>query len=182
MSGQNALRAVAGGYPECMLHADLNTEEELYVRSWVRLGAEPELLEQYLSLLELGPREAQDEPELRIGLRPAGGSLCTSAPGLDVSVSGLSAGSATSCSGFALQPEQWYCLQAHVKRQDRRLDYELAVDGVSVLSASDVRLGNGWNDRQWYFKLGRASYGASAAGSVWHDDVAVGREPVPCGL
>jgi hypothetical protein len=182
VSGQNALRALAGGYPECMLHADLNMEGELYIRSWVRLGAEPGLLDQYLSLLELGPRAAQDEPELRIGLRPAGGSLCANSPGLDVSVSGLSSGSATGCSGFALQPEQWYCLQAHVKRQGRRLDYELTVAGVSVLSASDVRLGNGWDDRQWYFKLGRASYGASAAGSVWHDDVAVGREPLPCGL
>jgi hypothetical protein len=181
VSGQSALRATAGGYPECMVHADLNTEEEVYLRSWVRLDAEPELLEQYLTLLELGTRQAQDEPELRIGLRPAGGSLCPSSPGLDVSVSGLSGGSATGCSGFALEPERWYCLQARVKRQDRRLDYELAVDGVNVLSASDVRLGNGWNERQWYFKLGRAAYGASTKGAVWHDDVAVGREPVPCG-
>jgi len=181
VSGQNALRAAAGGYPECMLHADLNTEEEVYLRSWVRLGPEPEQLEQYLSLLELGPSEAQDEPELRIGLRPAGGSLCTGSPGLDVSVSGLSGGAATGCSGFALEPERWYCLQAHVERQGRRLDYDLAVDGVGVLSASDVALGNGWSDRQWYFKVGRAVYGASAAGSVWHDDVAVGLEPVPCG-
>jgi hypothetical protein len=164
-----------------MLHADVHTEEELYVRSRVQLGAEPELLEQYLTLLEFGAREAQDDPELRIGLRPAGGDLCTSSPGLDVSVSGLANGSSTSCSGFALEPAQWYCLQAHVKRQGRRLDYDLAVDGVSVLSASDIRLGTGWNDRQWYFKVGRAAYGASPPGSVWHDDVAVGREPVPCG-
>jgi hypothetical protein len=180
VSGKNALRAAAGGYPECMLHADLNKEEEVYIRSWVQLGPEPELLEQYLSLLELGAREAQDEPELRIGLRPAGGSLCASSPGLDVSSSGVANGSTTACSGFALEPGQWYCLQAHVKRQGRRLDYELAVDGVNVLSASDLRLGASWDD-QWYFKLGRAAYGASPPGSVWHDDVAVGREPVPCG-
>jgi hypothetical protein len=182
VSGAKSLRADAGGYPECMLHAELGSEAEVYLRSWVRLGPEPDLRAQYLSLLELGPRVAQDDPELRIGLRPAGmGGLCPALPGLDVSVSGLQSGSQTSCSGFALEPERWYCLQAHVKRESRRLDYELSVDGVSVLSASDVRLGNAWNDQSWYFKVGRAAYGQSPIGSVWHDDVAVGREPLPCG-
>jgi hypothetical protein len=181
VSGTKALLAVAGGYPECMLHAELQQRDEVYLRSWVRLGPEPELLDHYLSLIELGARQAQDDPELRIGLRPSGGSLCASAPGLDVSVSGLQSGSATGCSGFAIEPERWYCLQAHVKRQARSLDYELAVDGTSVLSASDVRLGPNWNDRSWYLKVGRATYGESAAGSVWHDDVAVGQEPLPCG-
>ncbi|HEU4582460.1 MAG TPA: hypothetical protein VFS67_29585 [Polyangiaceae bacterium] len=191
VSGSQALLATPGGYPECMLHARLpagmspagmlEQRDEVYVRSWVRLGPEPELLENYLTLIELGARAAQDDPELRIGLRPAGGSLCASAPGLDVSVSGLQSGSATGCSGFALEPERWYCLQAHVKRQARNLDYELSVDGAGVLSASGVRLGPNWNDRDWYLKVGRAAYGESAAGSVWHDDVAVGQEPVPCG-
>ena len=68
-----------------------------------------------------------------------------------------------------------------MKRQARNLDYELSVDGAGVLSASGVRLGPNWNDRDWYLKVGRAAYGESAAGSVWHDDVAVGQEPVPCG-
>lgn len=181
VSGSKALLAVAGGYPECMLHARLEQRDEVYLRSWVRLGPEPELLEQYLSLMELGAREAQDDPELRIGLRPAGGSLCASAPGLDVSVSGLQSGSATGCSGFAIEPERWYCLQAHVTRQARSLDYELSVDGTSVLSAADVRLGPNWNDRGWYLKVGRAAYGESATGSVWQDDVAVSQEPLPCG-
>jgi hypothetical protein len=180
-SGVKSLRADAGGYPECMLHADLDTEEEVYVRSWVRLGPEPDLRAQYSSLLEFGPRAAQDEPELRIGLRPQGSDLCTTTPGLDVSVSGLPSGSATSCSGFTLEPERWYCLQVHVKRLTRGLDYELSVDGASVLSASDLRLGAAWNDQHWYFKVGRAAYGLSARGSLWHDDVAVGREPLPCG-
>jgi hypothetical protein len=181
VSGAKSLRADPGGYPECMLHADLNSEAEVYVRSWVRLGPEPDLRAQYLSLLELGPRAAQDDPELRIGLRPAGGSLCPATPGLDVSVSGLKSGSETGCSGFALEPERWYCLQAHVKRSRSSLDYELSVDGASVLSASDVRLDKGWDDPRWYFKVGRAAYGQSPSGAIWHDDVAVGREPQPCG-
>jgi hypothetical protein len=186
VSGTKALLATGGGYPECMLHALLpagmpDQRDELYVRSWVRLGPEPELLQRYLTLIELGARPAQDDPELRIGLRPQGGSLCTSAPGLDVSVSGLQSGSSTGCSGFAIEPERWYCLQAHVTRQARSLDYELSVAGTSVLSATDVRLGPNWNERSWYLKVGRAAYGENATGSVWQDDVAVSQEPLPCG-
>jgi hypothetical protein len=79
-----ALLSQQGGYPECMLHADLGEQADFYVRSRVRLGPEPELREQYLSLLEIGARAAQDEPELRVGSRPSGGSLCGNTPGLDV--------------------------------------------------------------------------------------------------
>jgi hypothetical protein len=143
-SGLSALGTAAGGYPECMLHAELEEEPELYLRSWVRLGEEPGLSQQYLTLLELGPEEDEDEPELRIGLRPPGGSLCGASPGLDVSVSGLQgSGPATACSGVQLEPERWYCLQAHVVRDGRRMSYELSVDGTEVLSAEELRLGPG---------------------------------------
>ena len=187
VSGTKALRANSGGYPECMLHADLGQEGELYVRSWVRLGAEPPLPgaelplpEEYLSLLELGGRETQDEPELRIGVRPSGGSLCANAPGLDVSVSGIGGGSKTDCSGVVLEPEEWYCLQAHVTREGPRLSISLAVDGQNVLEQQYERLGPGWNGPSSFLKLGQAAYGPSARGSVWHDDVAVGRQPLSC--
>jgi len=184
VSGVRALRANSGGYPECMLHAELGRElgeeTDLYIRSWVRLGPEPELREVYLSLLELGPRESQDEPELRIGLRPSGGSLCEAAPGLDVSVSGIGGGSATDCSGVVLEPERWYCLQAHVTRAGQRLGVSLAVDGESVLEQEYERLGRGWDAADSYLKLGQAAYGPSARGAVWHDDVAVGRQPLSC--
>jgi len=179
-SGVKALRANSGGYPECMLHADLGDERDLYVRSWVRLGAEPQLREVYLSLLELGPQESQDEPELRIGLRPSGGSLCKTAPGLDVSVSGIAGGPATDCSGVVLEPERWYCLQAHVTREGSRLGVRLAVDGEDVLEQEYERLGPGWNGPGSFLKLGQAAYGPSARGAVWHDDVAVGRQPLSC--
>lgn len=179
-SGVSALGTTAGGYPECMLHAELEEEPELYLRSWVRLGSEPGLREQYLTLLELGPEEDEDEPELRVGLRPAGGSLCGATPGLDVSISGLQgSGPAADCSGVQLEPERWYCLQAHVVRDGRRLSYEVSLDGAQVLSAAELRLGAAWDD-ELYFKVGRAAYGASPAGSLWHDDVAVSRLPLPC--
>lgn len=178
-SGASALRANAGGYPECMLHAELEEEPELYLRSWVQLGPEPGLREQYVTLLELGPEEDEDEPELRIGLRPAGGSLCGDSPGLDVSVSGLQgSGPSADCSGAQLEPERWHCLQAHVVRDGRRLTYELSLDGVPLL-ANELRLGPAWDD-ELYLKVGRAAYGVSPEGSIWHDDVAVSRSPLPC--
>ena len=181
-SGSKALRADTGGYPECMLHADLTAETDVYVRSLVRLGPEPELLGQYVSLLEWGPLQSQDEPEIRIGLRPNDGSgLCPEAPGLDVSVSGLTDGSATDCTGVNFEAERWYCVQAHLTRAEGLLSVSLAVDGVTLLERDYTTVADAWKEQGLYFKLGRAAYGQSALGSLWHDDVAVGREPLPCG-
>jgi hypothetical protein len=180
LSGSKALRTASGGYPECMLHADLEGETDVFVRAWIRLGSEPDLLREYFSLLEWGPSEDQDEPELRIGLRPGSGGLCPASPGLDVSVSGLEGGTATDCTGFTFEPERWYCVQAHLTRDSKQLSISLAVDGETLLEQDYTSLGAGWRESSSYFKLGRAAYGASATGSVFHDDVAVSREPVPC--
>jgi hypothetical protein len=177
--GAKALRADGGGYPECMLHMDLQGEADVFVRSWVRL--QPELLDHYVSLLEWGPEANQDDPEVRIGSRPSAGSLCPTSPGLDVSVSGLASGSATDCTGFALEPERWYCLQAHVTRSATSVGVALSVDGEMLLERSYESLNQEWNSSGFYFKLGRAAYGASGPGALWHDDVAVGLELPPCG-
>jgi hypothetical protein len=180
-SGSKALRADTGGYPECMLHADLQGATDVFVRTFVRLGSEPDLLAQYFSLLEWGPLQSQDEPEVRIGLRPiGGGGLCPESPGLDVSVSGLAGGSATDCTGFGFEAERWYCVQAHLKRADGLLSVSLAVDGETLLEKDYPTLTGPWKDSSLFFKLGRAAYGQNALGSLWHDDVAVGREPLPC--
>jgi len=180
-SGSKALRADSGGYPECMLHVDLEGDADVFVRSWIRIGSEPELLQQYMSLLEWGPQGSQDEPEVRIGLRPNGGSVCPTTPGLDVSVSVLAAGSATDCTGVGLEAEQWYCVQAHLALSEAGLSVSLALDGETLLEQDYSDLAASWRSAGLFFKLGRAAYGASARGSLWHDDVAVGREPMPCG-
>lgn len=174
-----ALRADGGGYPECMLHMDLRGETDVFVRSWIRV--QPELLDQYVTLLELGPEAARDEPEVRIGSRPNAGSLCSASPGLDLSVSGLASGSATDCTGFTLSPERWYCVQAHVTRSGTSLGVSLSVDGEVLIERSYESLNPPWNTDGFYLKLGRAAYGSSGPGSLWHDDVAVGLEPPPCG-
>jgi hypothetical protein len=177
--GARALRAAGGGYPECMPHIDLSSEADVFVRSWIRVEAE--VLDEYVSLLEWGPEPSQDEPEIRIGARPSGGSLCPETPGLDVSVSGLAAGSATDCSGFTLEPGRWYCVQARVTRSGSSLSVSLTVDGEALVEREYSSLNAPWSGSGFYFKLGRAAYGASGSGSLWHDDVAVGREPLPCG-
>jgi hypothetical protein len=178
VSGMHALRADAGGYPECMLHAAVSGENDLYVRTHVLLGpgTEPG---QYLSLLEFGTRASQDDPELRIGIRAAGDGTCAAAPGLDVSGSGLSGGAKTACSGLTLEQQRWYCLEAHLVRNDRQLSVSVSVDGASAVDASFTGT-NAWAAPDLFVKLGRADYGKSGPGSVWHDDVAISREPLPC--
>jgi hypothetical protein len=191
-SGTHALRADGGGYPECMLHADLSGQDDVYVRTRVFIagdesgvaglgdsGAPGAPLSQYLSLFEFGARAAQDDPELRIGVRPAIDSLCPGVPGVDVSGSGLVGGPATECTGFELLPERWYCIEAHLMRSGGNLSVNVAVDGTELV-ARDFTGSAAWATRGLFFKIGRASYGASGGGSLWHDDVAVGREPLPC--
>lgn len=178
-SGTRALRADDGGYPECMLHADSSGEAEVFVRTRVYLGDGDALIGQYLSLLEFGARPDQDDPELRIGVRPTSDSICA-APGLDVTGTGLSTGSRTDCTGFVLEPARWYCIEGHLTRSEGNLNLTLSVDGEEVI-ARDFVGASVWNGSDLFVKVGRAAYGASGSGSVWHDDVAVGRQPTPCG-
>jgi hypothetical protein len=179
-SGTKALRGDDGGYPECMLHAPLSGERDVYVRTRLFLDGEADLFSQYLSLLEFGSRAAQDDPELRIGLRQAPGSgACQEAPGIDVSGSGLSSGPGTSCTGFSLEPSRWYCLAAHLVRNDAILSLSVSIDGAELL-VRDFAGTDEWFGEDLFLKVGRASYGASGLGSVWHDDVAVSRQPIPC--
>jgi hypothetical protein len=178
-SGTNALRAGPGGYPECMLHAELSGEGDIYVRTRIFIENSVELLSEYLTLIEFGVHAAQDDPELRIGVRPQLDGVCPGAPGLDVTGSGLSMGTATACTGFVLQPERWYCLEAHLVRAGANSSVSVSIDGAA-LAARDFAGAEAWATPELYVKLGRASYGVSGVGSVWHDDIAVGRQPIPC--
>ncbi|HTV20320.1 MAG TPA: hypothetical protein VMG12_16665 [Polyangiaceae bacterium] len=179
-SGTRALRADDGGYPECMLHADSSGEAELFVRTRVYLGDGEAQVGQYVSLLEFGARPDQDDPELRIGVRPVVDSICTT-PGLDVTGTGLSTGSRTDCTGFVLEPARWYCIEGHLTRSGADLNLTISVDGAEVttrqFTGSSV-----WSGSDLFVKLGRAAYGVSGSGSVWHDDIAVSRTPTPCGF
>jgi hypothetical protein len=178
-SGSKALRADDGGYPECMLHADLSGEGELFVRTRVYLGDGDALIGQYLSLLEFGARRDQDNPELRIGVRPTNDNICET-PGLDVTGTGLTTGSRTDCTGFALEPARWYCIEGHLTRAGANLSLTISVDGDEVITR-DFAGSSAWDGSDLFVKVGRAAYGASGSGTVWHDDVAVSRQSMPCG-
>lgn len=178
-SGIKALRADDGGYPECMLHADSSGEAEVFVRTRVYLGDGDALIGQYLSLLEFGARPDQDDPELRIGVRPTNDNICAT-PGLDVTGTGLSTGSRTDCTGFVLEPARWYCIEGHLTRSGGNLNLTISVDGEEVI-ARDFVGASVWDGSDLFVKLGRAAYGAAGSGTVWHDDIAVSRQPTPCG-
>jgi hypothetical protein len=176
-SGTQVLQATGAGYPGCMVHADVSGEDELYLRSWVRLGAPSTDSGHHVALLELGPRSNQDDPELRIGMRAD--APCTN-PGIDVTVGGLSAGERTECSGVDLNADQWYCLQAHVLKQNGSITFDVRVDGAEVVPETTYTgLNAEWTDAL-FFKFGRASYGGNNTWSIWHDDVAVGTSPIGC--
>ncbi|HWO14502.1 MAG TPA: hypothetical protein VNN80_33585 [Polyangiaceae bacterium] len=178
-SGTNAVRADDGGYPECMLHADVGDADEIYVQSHVFLGPEPALLGEYLSLIELGPSATRDDPELRVGLRPATGGPCDGAPGVDLGGSGFVGGTPAACSGAQLERERWYCLEVHLARLDREMNVTVSVDGDAVLQ-QELVAGAAWDAPELFLKLGRAAYGASGSGALWHDDVVVSRAPISC--
>jgi hypothetical protein len=178
-SGNRALLASDGGYPECMLHADVGAEAELFVRTSVFVASDGDLLSQYVSLLELGISATRDDPELRVGLRPAEGGPCDGNPGLDVTASGLVGGTTTGCSGVPLEVDRWHCLEVHLSRTGRNASLSVSLDGAAVLE-QDVVGGPEWAEPGTVIKLGRAAYGKSGQGALWHDDVVVSRQPVPC--
>jgi hypothetical protein len=178
-SGTQALRADDGGYPECMLHADSSGEAEVFVRTRVYLGDGDALVDQYLTLLEFGARPNQDDPELRIGVRPTNDNICAT-PGLDVTGTGLSTGSRTDCTGLVLEPARWYCIEGHLTRSDRNLSLTISVDGQEII-ARDFVGASVWDGSDLFVKVGRAAYGASGSGTVWHDDITISRQPTPCG-
>jgi len=176
-SGAQSLQATGAAYPGCMVHADVTGNDELYVRSWVRLGAPSTDSGHHVALLELGPRSNQDDPEFRIGMRAD--APCND-PGVDVTVGGLSAGERTECSGFDLSADRWYCVQAHVIKQNGSITFDVSVDGAAVVPQTTYTgLNAEWNDAL-FFKFGRASYGGNNTWTLWHDDIAVGTAPIGC--
>ena len=179
-SGTRALRADAGGYPECMLHANATGEVDLHVRTRVLLGPTDGAADQYTTLLEFGASATADDPEIRIGLRPPDDSLCPDAPGLDVTAGALVGGPRTTCTGVSIEPERWYCIESHLERQGQDLELSVSIDG-SVVYEQTLTGGDAWDGDALFVKLGRAAYGENGPRSIWHDDVAVGRLPIPCG-
>ena len=180
--GGQSLKGV-NNYPACMVHADVAAHQDIYVRSWIRLGAASSESGHHVGLLEFGPT-FNDDPELRVGIRD-GGDACspsyTNGPGVDVTVGGLAMGERTSCSGVALDPDRWYCFSVHLQRQTDSVTFSVDIDGAAVVpETTHTGLNAEWNQGTFYFKLGRSSYGGNNVWPVWHDDVALSTSPLPC--
>ncbi len=168
-------------YNDCMVHADVTAHEDIYLRSFVKLGAPSSMSGHHIGLLEFGPK-IQDDPELRIGIRD-GGDACAGNAGIDVTVGGLPIGEKTSCSGVSLEQDTWYCLEAHVERDlPSLLRFSLWLDGAEIVAETSYEPVNAdWVSEIFYFKFGRSSYGGDVTFPVWHDDVALGTERIGCG-
>jgi hypothetical protein len=178
-TGSQSLRGGAEMYPACMAHADLSGENEIYARSWVQLGASSTQSGHEVGLLEFGPTNA-DNPEVRVGFRD-NDSVCVAAPGLEVTVDGIPGGERTTCSGVALEPNRWYCLEVHFSRSAGRIAYSVQVDGQSVVPETEYTDPvAAWTEGPMFMKLGRSSYGGNNVWPVWHDDVIVATQPVGC--
>jgi hypothetical protein len=89
--GSRSLRGGAEQYPACMAHANIAGEDEVYARSWIRLGAPSSESGHEIGVLELGPTLA-DNPEVCVGVRN-NDSVCASAPGVEVTADGGQLGS-----------------------------------------------------------------------------------------
>jgi hypothetical protein len=177
--GSRSLRGGAEQYPACMAHANIAGENEVYARSWIRLGAPSSESGHEIGVLELGPTLA-DNPEVRVGVRN-NDSVCASAPGVEVTADGVTGGEKTSCSGLALEAERWYCLEVHFARAPGSITYGVQIDGNTVVPETTYTGAvAAWTDGPLFLKLGRSSYGGNNVFPVWHDDVVVSSAPVGC--
>jgi hypothetical protein len=177
--GSRSLRGGAEQYPACMAHANIAGENEVYARSWIRLGAPSSESGHEIGVLELGPTLA-DNPEVRVGVRN-NDSVCASAPGVEVTADGVSGGEKTSCSGLALEADRWYCLEVHFARAPGSITYGVQIDGNTVVPETTFTGAvAAWTDGPLFLKLGRSSYGGNNVFPVWHDDVVVSSAPVGC--
>jgi hypothetical protein len=177
--GSRSLRGGAEQYPACMAHANIAGENEVYARSWIRLGAPSSESGHEIGVLELGPTLA-DNPEVRVGVRN-NDSVCAAAPGVEVTADGVSGGEKTSCSGLALEQDRWYCLEVHFARAPGSITYGVQIDGNTVVPETTYTGAvAAWTDGLLFLKLGRSSYGGNNVFPVWHDDVVVSSAPVGC--
>lgn len=178
-AGARSLRGGAEQYPACMVHANIDGKNELYARSWIRLGADSSESGHEIGFLELGPTLA-DNPEVRVGVRN-NDSVCAQAPGVEVTADGIAGGERTSCSGVALAADRWYCLEVHFARAPGSITFGVQVDGATVVPETSYSEAiAAWTEGPLFLKLGRSSYGGNNVFPVWHDDVIVSPTPVGC--
>jgi hypothetical protein len=178
-SGTQSLVSQGIGYAQCMLHADLGTLPDFWVRSWVRFGTGADFMAHEVTVFELGPNPDQDDPSIRVGFR---GNTCDPV-GAEVNITGNM--EETGCTGFSFEAEKWYCLELHVTQGASGVTTDLFIDGedqsyknhgVAMDTISDPM----GKPLFRYLKLGYRAYSGGFNASIWNDDVAVGTQRVGC--
>ncbi|HEY7376968.1 MAG TPA: hypothetical protein VIF57_32715 [Polyangia bacterium] len=182
-SGARSLVSQGVPYGDCMLHADLGTVSDFWVRAQVRwaAGAANQFTAHEVSAFELTPTMSTDDPGIRVGFR--GDNSCQPT-GVEVNITGGQ--EQTGCTGFQPQADTWTCFELHVVRDtgDNSTTADLFIDGADQSyhvhgTPSDTVVNP--NPAVWrYLRLGTRSYSNAYPSNVYVDDIAVGTQRIGC--
>jgi hypothetical protein len=165
-----------------MLHADLGTPTDFWVRAQVRwaAGAANQFTAHEVTAFELTPTMSTDDPGIRFGFR--GDSSCQPT-GVEVNITGGE--EKTGCTGFQLQADTWYCFELHVVRDTSNMTTaDLFINGADQsynVHGTDTNTVVNPNPAVWrYLRLGTRSYSNAYPSNVYVDDIAVGTQRIGC--
>jgi len=179
-SGTKSLISQGVPYGQCMLHADLGTVSDFWVRSWVFFarGDAAQFTAHEVSAFELTPTTDTDDPGIRVGFRGDNSCIPT---GVELNITGGE--EKTGCTGFQLQADKWYCLEVHVVT-NAGTTAELFIDSVdqsyNIHGTPADTVVNPQPTAWRYLRLGTRSYSNAYPSPVYVDDVAVGSQRIGC--
>jgi hypothetical protein len=179
-SGMRSLVSQGVPYGQCMLHADLGTPTDFWVRSWVLFaqGDANQFAAHEVTAFELTPTPDTDDPGIRVGFR--GDSSCIPT-GVEVNITGGE--EKTGCTGFQLQADRWYCFELHVTTNAGTtadffidsVDQSFNIHGTPAQTVVNPQV-TAWR----YLRLGTRSYSNAYPSSVYVDDIAIGTQRIGC--
>lgn len=179
-SGIRSLSSQGVPYGQCMLHADLGTRADFWVRSWVLFarGDINQFTAHEVSAFELTPTPDTDDPGIRVGFR--GDSSCIPT-GVEVNITGGE--EKTGCTGFQLQADRWYCFELHVTTNaGTTADFFIdSVDQSFNIHGTPAPTVINPQPTIWrYLRLGTRSYSNAYPSPVYVDDIAIGSQRIGC--
>jgi len=181
-SGSRSLVSQGVPYGDCMLHADLGTVADFWVRAQIRweAGAANQFTAHEVTAFELTPTMSTDDPGIRVGFR--GDNSCDPT-GVEVNITGGE--EKTGCTGFKLTADTWYCFELHVVRDTANMTTaDLFINGADqsfrVHGADGTTVVNP-NPAVWrYLRMGARSYSNQYPSNIYVDDIGVGTQRIGC--
>lgn len=181
VSGMKSLAVQGVPYGACMLHADLGTVTDLWVRSRVRFarGDANQFAAHEVSVFDITPTMDTDDPAIRVGFR--GDSSCMPT-GVEITITGGE--EKTGCTGFQLQADRWYCFELHVTNGASGTVADLSIDGVDQsFRITQMPFDSVLNPNRpaWkYLRLGGRAFSSQYSSNIYVDDIAAGTQPIGC--